>query len=60
MSNAQLHTQLSPSRLRSSLAPQLFGVQPELGTLRVEWCGVIMFCGRKAVGIEPDRCHSAT
>lgn len=36
-------------------APQLFGVHPEHGTLRVDWCGVMMIGGRKAVGIEADR-----
>ena len=36
-------------------APQLFGVHPEHGTLRVDWCGVMMVGGRKAVGLERDR-----
>ncbi|CAO4183400.1 hypothetical protein [Methylorubrum aminovorans] len=36
-------------------APQLFGVHPEHGTLRVDWCGVMMIGGRKAIGIEADR-----
>ncbi|BAU92449.1 hypothetical protein MPPM_3844 [Methylorubrum populi] len=36
-------------------APQLFGVHPEHGTLRVDWCGVMMIGGRKAIGITSDR-----
>ncbi|MBB2964675.1 hypothetical protein [Methylobacterium sp. R2-1] len=35
--------------------PQLFGVHPEHGTLRVDWCGVMMTGGHKAIGIEPKR-----
>lgn len=34
---------------------ELFGVHPEHGLLRVDWCGVMMIGGRKAVGIEADR-----
>ncbi|WP_458428605.1 hypothetical protein [Methylorubrum populi] len=36
-------------------APQLFGVHPEHGLLRVDYCGVMMVGGRKAIGIEADR-----
>ena len=36
-------------------APQLFGVHPEHGTLRVDWCGVLMIGGRKATHIEAGR-----
>ncbi|MER2249691.1 hypothetical protein ABS772_07155 [Methylorubrum podarium] len=36
-------------------APQLFGVHPEHGTLRVDWCGVMMTGGHKAIGIEQNR-----
>lgn len=36
-------------------APQLFGVHPEHGTLRVDWCGVLMIGGRKATNIEAGR-----
>ena len=35
--------------------PQLFGVHPEHGTLRVDWCGVMITGGHKAIGIEPNR-----
>lgn len=33
-------------------APELFGVHPEHGTLRLEMCGVLMVSGRKADGVE--------
>ncbi|WHQ72500.1 hypothetical protein [Methylorubrum extorquens] len=36
-------------------APQLFGVHPEHGTLRIDWCGVMITGGNKAVGIELNR-----
>ena len=36
-------------------APQLYGVHPEHGTLRIDWCGVMMVSGRKAVGIDARR-----
>lgn len=36
-------------------ATELFGVHPEHGLLRVDWCGVMMIGGRKAVGVEADR-----
>ncbi len=36
-------------------APQIFGVHPEHGTLRVDWCGVMITGGHKAIGIEPSR-----
>ncbi|MEG9501384.1 MAG: hypothetical protein MIN69_05885 [Methylorubrum extorquens] len=36
-------------------APQLFGVHPQHGTLRIDWCGVMITGGNKAVGIEPNR-----
>lgn len=36
-------------------APQLFGVHPKHGTLRVDWCGVMMIGGRKALAVEADR-----
>jgi hypothetical protein len=36
-------------------APQLFGVHPQHGTLRIDWCGVMITGGNKAIGIEPDR-----
>lgn len=35
--------------------PQIFGVHPEHGTLRVDWCGVMITGGHKAIGIEPNR-----
>ncbi|QDI79225.1 hypothetical protein E8E01_01685 [Methylorubrum populi] len=35
--------------------PQLFGVHPEHGTLRVDWCGVMMTGGHKVIGIESNR-----
>ena len=36
-------------------APELFGVHPEHGTLRLEQCGLLMVSGRKADGVEADR-----
>ncbi|ACB81960.1 conserved hypothetical protein [Methylorubrum populi BJ001] len=36
-------------------ATELFGVHPEHGTLRVDWCGVMFTGGQKAIGIEPNR-----
>ena len=36
-------------------APQLFGVHPEHGTLRVEYCGALMVAGKKAQAVEADR-----
>ena len=36
-------------------ASQLFGVHPEHGTLRVEYCGVLMIAGEKALAVEADR-----
>ena len=36
-------------------APQLFGVHPEHGTLRVEYCGALMVAGKQATGVHPDR-----
>ena len=38
-----------------STAPELFGVHPEHGLLRVDWCGVMVIGGRKAIGIKADR-----
>ncbi|MCJ2058784.1 hypothetical protein MKL09_19820 [Methylobacterium sp. J-048] len=36
-------------------APQLFGVHPEHGTLRVEYCGALMVAGKEVHAIEADR-----
>ncbi|MGW9817460.1 hypothetical protein ACUXK4_000006 [Methylorubrum extorquens] len=36
-------------------APQIFGVHPQHGTLRIDWCGVMITGGHKAIGIEPSR-----
>jgi hypothetical protein len=36
-------------------APQIFGVHPQHGTLRIDWCGVMITGGHKAIGIEPNR-----
>ena len=36
-------------------APQLFGVHPEHGFLRVEYAGALMVNGSLVVGVEPDR-----
>ncbi|MCP2082245.1 UNVERIFIED_ORG: hypothetical protein J2W74_003431 [Methylorubrum zatmanii] len=35
--------------------PQLFGAHPAHCTLRIDWCGVMITGGHKAVGIEPNR-----
>ena len=34
---------------------QLFGVHPQHGTLRVDYCGPLMVAGKRAVGVEADR-----
>jgi hypothetical protein len=36
-------------------AAELFGLHPEHGTLRVEFCGVLMVSGSKAMAVEPTR-----
>ena len=36
-------------------ATELFGVHPQHGTLRVDWCGGMITGGHKAIGIEPNR-----
>jgi hypothetical protein len=36
-------------------APQLFGVHPEHGFLRVEYAGALMVNGNPVVAVEPDR-----
>lgn len=36
-------------------APQLFGLHPENGTLRVDYCGVLMVNDRPVVGVEDTR-----
>ncbi|GJE57394.1 hypothetical protein [Methylobacterium thuringiense] len=36
-------------------ASELFGVHPENGTLRVDWCGVLMVSGDKAASISANR-----
>ena len=36
-------------------APQLFGVHPEHGFLRVEYAGALMVNDSKVVGVEQDR-----
>lgn len=36
-------------------APQLFGVHPEHGFLRVEYAGALMVNSSPVVGVEPDR-----
>jgi hypothetical protein len=36
-------------------APQLFGVHPEHGTLRVDYCGALMVAGKRATGVHADR-----
>ena len=35
--------------------PELFAVHPEHGTLRVEYCGVMMITGNRAQAVEPTR-----
>jgi hypothetical protein len=34
---------------------QLFGVHPEHGTLRVEYCGALMIAGDRVHGVDADR-----
>lgn len=36
-------------------APQLFGVHPEHGTVRLDACGAVMISGEPARGVEADR-----
>jgi hypothetical protein len=36
-------------------AQELFAVHPEYGTLRVEFCGVLMVSCSKAMAVEPTR-----
>jgi len=36
-------------------AAELFALHPEHGTLRVEFCGVLMVSGSKAQAVEPTR-----
>ena len=36
-------------------AAELFALHPEHGTLRVEFCGVLMVSGSKAIAVEPTR-----
>jgi hypothetical protein len=36
-------------------AEQLFGVHPEHGTLRVDYCGALMTASDKAIGVEATR-----
>ncbi|WP_267428713.1 hypothetical protein [Methylobacterium sp. GC_Met_2] len=36
-------------------APQLFGVHPQHGFLRVEYAGALMGNGAPAIGVEADR-----
>ena len=36
-------------------ATELFGIHPKHGLLRVDWCGVMITGGHKAIGIEPNR-----
>ncbi|MDN3572961.1 hypothetical protein QWZ18_20315 [Methylobacterium longum] len=36
-------------------APQLFGVHPNHGTLRVDYCGALMVGGTPARGVEANR-----
>lgn len=35
-------------------APELFAVHPEHGTLRIDYCGVMMITGNRAQGVEPN------
>jgi hypothetical protein len=39
-------------------APQLFGVHPEHGTLRVDCCGALMVAEKRATGVHADRVAS--
>ncbi|MDH2313175.1 hypothetical protein [Methylobacterium brachiatum] len=34
---------------------QLFGVHPDHGTLRVDYCGALMVAGKRATGVHADR-----
>ena len=34
---------------------QLFGVHPELGDLRSDYCGALVLSGEKVSGVEPNR-----
>ncbi|MCJ2115168.1 hypothetical protein MKK65_00895 [Methylobacterium sp. J-001] len=34
---------------------QLFGVHPEHGTLRVDYCGALMIAGNRVQGVDADR-----
>lgn len=36
-------------------APQLFGVHPQHGTLRVDYCGALMVAGKKVHSIDANR-----
>lgn len=36
-------------------ASDLFGVHPEHGTLRVDWCGALMVSGKPVKGVAPGR-----
>ena len=36
-------------------AEQLFGVHPEHGTLRIDYCGALMTASDKAIGVEANR-----
>ncbi len=39
---------------------ELFGVHPEHGTLRVDWCGALMIGVRPAVSVSADRISFGT
>ncbi len=34
---------------------ELFGVHPELGDLRSDYCGALVLSGEKVSGVEPNR-----
>lgn len=36
-------------------APQLFGVHPQHGTVRTDWCGALMLSGNKATAVDAQR-----
>ena len=36
-------------------APQPFGVHPQNGTLRTDWCGALIVRGQKAAGVDARR-----
>ena len=36
-------------------SPHLFGVHPEHGTLRVDYCGALMVAGKKVQAVEGNR-----